>query len=79
MTRWVNRQGPVVAEVAGWSVERTSAEVMAAVHSLSWAAPHLFGDRLAAFDADLAALLRETSPSGRFAERMPPIRVDVWR
>jgi SAM-dependent methyltransferase len=34
--------------------------------SMSWAAPHLFGDRLAAFEADLRGLLRDRAPDGRF-------------
>jgi ubiquinone/menaquinone biosynthesis C-methylase UbiE len=39
-------------------------DVLANVHSMSYAAPPLFGDRLDAFDADLRALLASTSPSG---------------
>lgn len=41
-------------------------DVLANVHSMSYAAPPLFGDRLAAFDADLRALLTATSPAGTF-------------
>jgi SAM-dependent methyltransferase len=40
--------------------------VLANVLSMSFAAPHLFGDRLAAFEADLRTLLAAHSPSGRF-------------
>ncbi len=41
-------------------------DVLANVHSMSYAAPPLFGDRLEAFDADLRALLTSMSPSGTF-------------
>lgn len=41
-------------------------EVLANVHSMSWAAAPLFGDRLAMFDADLRALLASESPTGNF-------------
>ncbi|QYG92591.1 class I SAM-dependent methyltransferase [Iamia sp. SCSIO 61187] len=34
--------------------------------SMSYAAPHLFGDRLGAFVADLRALLEPLTPTGRF-------------
>jgi SAM-dependent methyltransferase len=40
--------------------------VVAGYFSLSWAAPHLFGDRRDRFEAELRALLREHSPEGRF-------------
>jgi precorrin-6B methylase 2 len=66
-------------DVAGWRVERTVDEVIASVHSLSWAAPHLFADRLAEFDADLRRVLAESTENGGFTERMRAIRVDVWR
>lgn len=41
-------------------------DVLANVHSMSYAAPPLFGDRLEAFDADLRALLTSISPGGTF-------------
>ncbi len=41
-------------------------DVLANVHSMSYAAPSLFGDRLEAFDADLRALLTSISPGGTF-------------
>ncbi len=41
-------------------------DVLANVHSMSYAAPPLFGDRLAAFDDDLRALLTSMSPGGMF-------------
>jgi hypothetical protein len=60
-------------------VTRTAEQVFAAVHSLSSAAPHLFGDRLDAFDADLRHLLMATSNDGRFSEQMRAIDLDLWR
>ena len=53
----------------GEPVERTADDVVAAVFSLSSSAPHLFGDRLAEFEADLRSVLAEASPGGRFTER----------
>ena len=58
---------------------RTEEQVVAAVLSLSWAAPHQFGDRLEELVADLRGLLRSVAPEGRFAERPPPVVLDVWR
>ena len=40
--------------------------VLANYHSTSFAAPHLFGERLEAFRNDLARLLADASPSGLF-------------
>ncbi|HMG28454.1 MAG TPA: class I SAM-dependent methyltransferase [Acidimicrobiia bacterium] len=40
--------------------------VLAGYLSTSYAAPHLFGDRLDAFEADVRALLNERSPDGLF-------------
>jgi SAM-dependent methyltransferase len=40
--------------------------VLAGYLSMSYAAPHLFGDQLGAFEADVRALLTERSPSGLF-------------
>jgi len=66
-------------EVPGWPVDRTAEEVMAAVYSLSGSAPHLFGDRLQSFDAELRQLLNDASPDGRFSEQMRPVGMDIWR
>ena len=71
--------GPRRLEVPGRTVERTAEQVVSSVHSLSSAAPHLFGDRLETFDAELRALLDRASPSGRFSEVMGPTALDVWR
>ena len=71
--------GPTRIEVPGAVVDRSADEVVASVFSLSSAAPHLFGDRVADFEAELRALLAEVSPDGRFSEQMREIAVDVWR
>jgi SAM-dependent methyltransferase len=68
-------RGPVRLEVGGGEVvERSADEVVAAVFSLSYAAPHLFGDRLPAFEADLRELLKEP-----IRERRREISATVWR
>ncbi|MDG4863459.1 class I SAM-dependent methyltransferase [Streptomyces sp. T-3] len=63
----------------GQVLERTSDDVVAGVYSMSFSAPHLFGPRLDAFEADLRRLLREAAPSDRFSERGPGTEVFVWR
>jgi SAM-dependent methyltransferase len=70
--------GPRRLELPGAVVERTADHVVAAVFSLSGSAPHLFGPRRAAFEADLRALLRDTSPTGIFSQRMREIALDLW-
>jgi len=59
--------------------ERSEDDVVASVFSLSSAAPHLFGERLHAFEAELRQLLRDASPEGRFCERAREIELVVWR
>jgi SAM-dependent methyltransferase len=58
---------------------RTDDEIVASVFSLSSAAPHLFGTRLAEFERALRGLLEAVSPAGMFAERMHGAAIDVWR
>jgi SAM-dependent methyltransferase len=71
---------PVRVELeTGEIVHRTEDEVVAATFSLSSAAPHLFGARLPAFEADLRRLLRDAAPGGVFAERRRGIALDFWR
>ncbi|WP_326552421.1 class I SAM-dependent methyltransferase [Micromonospora sp. NBC_01813] len=71
--------GPTRLEVGGGQiVGRTVDEVAAAVFSLSSSAPHLFGGRLPAFQADLRELLTRSSDGGRFAERTSEIAVVIW-
>lgn len=71
--------GPTRLEVPGHDITRDLDRVVASVFSLSYAAPHLFGDRVAVFEAQLRALLRDASPTGTFSERMRAVDVDVWR
>lgn len=71
--------GPDRVEIPGRDLNRTVAQVTSAVYSLSSSAPHLFADRLADFDSDLAALLTRNSDEGMFSERMREIAVDIWR
>ena len=70
--------GPRRLEVPGHAVDRSVDEVVAAVLSLSGSAPHLFGPRLPAFEADLRALLHDTSPTGVFSQHMREIALDLW-
>ncbi|MGQ5259158.1 class I SAM-dependent methyltransferase [Micromonospora sp. ZYX-F-536] len=72
--------GPTRIEIDGGTVaERSVDEIVSAVFSLSSSAPHLFADRLAAFEADLRRLLSETARDGRFAERRREVGVAIWR
>ena len=45
---------------------RDSESVLSGYFSFSWAAPHLFGDRVEEFAADLRELLASRSPEGLF-------------
>jgi hypothetical protein len=58
---------------------RTIDDLVAWVYSLSSSAPHLFGDRLGAFESDLRRLLHESSPTGVFSEQPPDTEVFIWR
>jgi SAM-dependent methyltransferase len=71
--------GPRRLEVAGRTLDRTAEQVAASIYSLSGSAPHLFGDRFDAFDAELRQVLADASPEGVFSEQMRSIAVDIWR
>jgi hypothetical protein len=60
-----------VVAPAGDVLVRKSDDLVDWVYSRSDSTPHLLGERRVAFEADLRQLLRETSPTGRFAERRP--------
>ncbi|MFD9396279.1 class I SAM-dependent methyltransferase [Streptomyces sp. NPDC060000] len=62
----------------GQPLERTADDVVAEVFSMSFSAPHLFGPRRDAFEADLRRLLREASGPGLFSARLPGTEVFVW-
>jgi len=64
---------------AGGVVIRTAEDVVAWVYSRSGSAPHLFGDRGAAFEAELRQLLRDASATGTLAEQPPDTEVFIWR
>jgi SAM-dependent methyltransferase len=70
--------GPRRVIVPGHVHERSEDDVVASLFSLSWAAPHLFGNRIAEFETDLRELLRRTSPDGRFAERAREVELVIW-
>jgi len=58
---------------------RREDDVVAWVWSHSGSAPHLFGERLGEFEAELRAILRAASSTGTFAEWPPETEVRVWR
>jgi SAM-dependent methyltransferase len=71
--------GPTRLEVPGRVVNRSEDEVVASVFSLSYAAPHLFDDRIESFEHELRTMLGQVSPTGQFSEEMGEIAVDLWR
>ena len=64
---------------AGQVLERAADDIVARTFSMSLSAPHLFGDRLADFERDLRALLRQAAPDGRFGERIHPSEIRISR
>jgi len=62
----------------GQTLVRTVDDVVAGVFSRSGSAPHLFGARLPAFEADLSNLLRQSSKGGSFVERQPDTVLRAW-
>jgi ubiquinone/menaquinone biosynthesis C-methylase UbiE len=64
---------------ADGGVIRTEDDIVALVFSRSGSAPHLFGDRLGEFEAELRKLLRDASPSGEFAEQPHDTQLRIWR
>ncbi len=53
--------------------------IVSSVFSLSNSAPHLFADRLPAFEADLRSLLAEAATDGLFSERVVPMKAVIWQ
>jgi hypothetical protein len=53
--------------------------VVAAVYSVSSSAPHLFEDRIGAFESDVRRLLGEVSPTGTFSQKTGDTEVRIWR
>jgi SAM-dependent methyltransferase len=64
---------------AGGVLIRSIADMVAWVWSQSGSAPHLFGPRAEAFEAELRGVLHDASPAGLFAEQPPDTEVWVWR
>lgn len=64
---------------SGGIVTRDVDEIVAWVYSRSDSAPHLFGERLDAFEHDLRRLLIAASPQGQFAERLADTEIRIWR
>ncbi len=58
---------------------RDSESVLAGYFSFSWAAPHLFGDRVTDFAAEVRALLQARSPEGVFWDWPGDTKVIVAR
>jgi SAM-dependent methyltransferase len=72
--------GPELVVVRdGRTIVRSADDLVAERFSLSSTAPHLFGDRLSQFDADLRRVLAEASPDGAFAVRLPDNELKIWR
>jgi SAM-dependent methyltransferase len=80
--------GPDITVVADRrALARSVDDVVAEVLSMSGTAPHLFGDRLGAFVADLRAVLAAAAGAGtddgrlagRFGVRLPDTELKVWR
>lgn len=63
----------------GRIITQSADDVVAWVLSTSSTAPHLFGDRLEDFVADLRSLLREASPEGLFSVALSDNRLRIRR
>ncbi|MFZ0383979.1 MAG: class I SAM-dependent methyltransferase [Solirubrobacteraceae bacterium] len=72
--------GPELVVVPdGRTIVRSAGDLVAETFSLSSTAPHLFGDRLSLFEADLRRVLAEASPDGAFGVRLPDNELKIWR
>lgn len=69
----------IVIVPGGQVITLTVDDVVAGSFSNSGSAPHLFGERLAAFEADLRALLAEGSLTGLFARQVGDTELRIWR
>ena len=72
--------GPVELAVPdGRVLTRTANQVIAAIYSVSSSTPHLFGNQLDAFEAEVRGLLQEASPAGLFSVQTGGTGLSIWR
>jgi SAM-dependent methyltransferase len=69
----------VVIVPDGRVITRSVDDLVSNAFSSSASAPHLFGDDVSSFEADLRELLAEASPSGSFSVWLPDNRLRIWR
>jgi SAM-dependent methyltransferase len=62
----------------GRVLTRTIDDLVAQRFSSSPTAPHLFGNRVESFEADLRTLLADASPTGLFSVRLPDNVLSIW-
>ncbi len=71
---------PQIVQIRGGAViVRTIDDIVAMQFSTSGSAPHLFGNRLRAFETELRDLLAAASPSGLFAQQTGDTELRLWR
>jgi SAM-dependent methyltransferase len=76
----VGYEGPEILRVpAEGSTSRSVDDLVAWTFSMSGSAPHLFGDRLPAFERELRSMLGKSSHDGKFSERPPDTEALIWR
>lgn len=68
-----------IVHVSGHERARTATDVLGFLHSTSWAAPRLFGDRLEEFRAEVLALLIAQAPDGRFPYVSSDVEMLIYR
>ena len=64
---------------AGNAIVRSTDDIVAEVFSMSASAPHLFGDQVETFEAELRRLLEEAAQAGQFSEQPPDTNAFIWR
>ncbi|HMK12933.1 MAG TPA: methyltransferase domain-containing protein [Acidimicrobiales bacterium] len=69
----------VVTVPDGRVIDRSVDDLVAQHLSSSSTAPHLFGDRLDHFVADVRSALLTANPSGRFPVTLPENHLRIWR
>ena len=68
-----------VTQVTDHVRERTVDDVLGMLHSMSWAATRLFGDRLADFQRDVVHALLAARPDGRFPYVSSDVELLIYR